>query len=186
MPTSLPVMPDQHPNIRSARLTLLPFRGDDAIEAFPCITPTLARFMDWEPAPSLRAFEAVWQGWLANMAGGSEFVFTIRRADDSLFLGLAGLHHADTTAPELGIWIREDCHGHAYGREAVTAVAHWALANLAPSHLVYPVAEQNWPSRRIAESLGGVVVGQATTRKYERLIYRIPAGAAARAPNLLR
>ncbi len=174
MPSLPPAMPDQLPHIHSARLSLLPFRGDDAAEAFACITPTLARFMDWEPSPSPAAFEAVWQGWLAGMARGSEFVLTIRRADDGLFLGLAGLHHADTPAPELGIWIREDCHGHAFGLEAVTALAQWAQDNLSPAHLVYPVAEQNWPSRRIAESLGGTVVGQATTRKFERLIYRIP------------
>ncbi|WP_354683106.1 GNAT family N-acetyltransferase [Cupriavidus necator] len=168
-------MPSQFPLIRSPRLVLSPFRGDDAAEVFPCITRTLARFMEWEPSPTPDAFAAVWREWFPAMARGSDFIFTIRRADDGLFLGLGGLHHADTSAPEPGIWIREDCHGHGYGLEAVTAIVDWALDNLSPSHLVYPVAEQNRASRRIAEALGGVVVGRSSSPKYERVIYHIPA-----------
>ncbi|MFS8980422.1 GNAT family N-acetyltransferase [Cupriavidus necator] len=171
----LPAMPSHPAHIRSARLVLSPFRCDDAAEVFPCITPTLARFMEWEPSPSPAAFAAVWHDWLPAMEHGSDFVFTIRRADDGLFIGLGGLHHADTPAPEPGIWIREDCHGHGYGLEAVTAIVEWARANLTLSHLVYPVAEQNWASRRIAEALGGEVVGRSSSPKYERVIYRIPA-----------
>lgn len=167
-------MPRPLPRIRSARLVLSPFRGDDADEVFPCITPTLARFMEWEPAPSPAAFAAVWREWLPAMERGSDLIFTIRRAEDGLFVGLGGLHHTDTPAPEPGIWIREDCHGHGYGMEAVTAMVEWALAHLSPLHLIYPVAEQNWPSRRIAEALGGVVVGRSSSPKYERVIYRIP------------
>lgn len=36
------------------------------------------------------------------------------------------------------------------------AVAEWAAARLLPRRLVYPVAEERWASRRIAEAMGGV------------------------------
>jgi RimJ/RimL family protein N-acetyltransferase len=159
--------------LRSARLKLSPFTGHDADEAWPCITPTLARFMEWEPAASREAFNDVWQAWMPGIADGSDVVFTIRLAADGHFLGLAGLHHATMPAPELGIWIREDAHGHGYGKEAVMALAEWATVRLQPLRFVYPVAEENWASRRIAEAMGGVVVASQATRKYVRVIYEI-------------
>ncbi|QBY54300.1 MULTISPECIES: GNAT family N-acetyltransferase [Cupriavidus] len=163
------------PTIHSARLALIPFSGADADEVWPCITPTLARYMEWEPAPSLAAFRDVWQAWLPAMDDGSDFIFTIRRTSDGQFLGLAGLHHADTPAPEFGIWIREDAHGHGYGMEAVLAVKDWAMAALQPPRFIYPVAEENWASRRIPEAMGGVVVDSQPAPKYVRLIYEVPA-----------
>ncbi|MDQ0142621.1 RimJ/RimL family protein N-acetyltransferase [Cupriavidus necator] len=167
------------PLIHSDRLTLSHFCEHDAAEAWPCITPTLARYMDWDPAPSPEAFREVWQAWLPAMEDGTDFVFTVRRTSDGHFLGLAGLHHADTPAPEFGIWIREDAHGHGYGKEAVLAVAGWATAALRPARFVYPAAEQNWKSRRIAEAMGGVVVDRQPAPKFVRVVYSVPVKSLA-------
>jgi RimJ/RimL family protein N-acetyltransferase len=87
---------------------------------------------------------------------------------------LAGLHRAQAASPELGIWIREDRHGHGFGRESVTAVVAWASSRLRPTNFVYPVAEDNQASRRIAESLGGVTIDKRPNPKYMALIYQIP------------
>ncbi len=43
-----------------------------------------------------------------------------------------------TSNSELGIWIREDYHYHGYGREAVTAVAKWAIDFVKPDFLFIP------------------------------------------------
>ncbi|MGA3248581.1 MAG: GNAT family N-acetyltransferase [Paraburkholderia sp.] len=77
----------------------------------------------------------------------------MRQRVDGSFLGLAGLHHVRNISTELGIWIREDFHTQRVGREAVSLVARWA--SLAPGieSFTYPVAGENYPSRRIAESL---------------------------------
>jgi RimJ/RimL family protein N-acetyltransferase len=161
-------------NIRSARMTLKPFTSADADDAFSCITPSLTRFMSWDPPASREEFDQVWRAWLLTIQDGSDFVFVSRSAVDNQFLGLVGLHRAQTENPELGIWIREDRHGNGFGREAVTAVADWASTHLKPSSFSYPVAEQNGASRRIAESLGGVAVAQRADRKYHAVIYQIP------------
>ncbi|HIE4005530.1 TPA: hypothetical protein ACXNIM_001771 [Stenotrophomonas maltophilia] len=42
----------------------------------------------------------------------------------------------------------------------------------------YPVAEQNLPSRRLAESLGGIPVAREQNVKYTAIVYRIPAAAS--------
>ncbi|MBH1965867.1 MAG: GNAT family N-acetyltransferase [Comamonadaceae bacterium] len=162
-------------SIESARLSLRPFSPQDADEAFACITPTLTRYMSFELPTSKSAFEAIWQSWLNEIEAGIDFTFAIRTRPLNGFIGLAGLHRVQEPEPELGIWVRENEHGHAYGREAVTTLASWAAKTLHVASFVYPVAEENMSSRRIAESLGGTVIGHHATQKYNSVIYRIPA-----------
>jgi RimJ/RimL family protein N-acetyltransferase len=161
--------------IESSRLSIRPFSGTDADAVFPCITSSLTRFMSWEPPASRQAFDRIWQSWLPAIADGTDFIFTVRRRSDGEFLGLAGLHHVRDTSPELGIWIREERHGEGLGHEAVATVARWASQRLHAEGFVYPVAEENYASRRIAESLGGVIIERHDTPKYRRVVYQIPS-----------
>ncbi|WP_436658059.1 GNAT family N-acetyltransferase [Paraburkholderia xenovorans] len=161
-------------HIESERLSIRPFSADDADVTFRCITPSLTRFMSWNPPASREDFDRIWQGWLLTISDGTDFVFAIRQREDGSFLGLVGLHRVRSTTPELGIWIREDFHEQGLGREAVRLVARWASLVLGVARFTYPVAEENYPSRRIAESLGGVIVERRETPKYMSVIYHIP------------
>ncbi|MDR0225579.1 MAG: GNAT family N-acetyltransferase [Burkholderiaceae bacterium] len=161
--------------ITCAHLVLRPFTAADADEALACITPTLTRYLSFDPPADGQAFEAVWRGWLAGMASGTDWNFVLRERGSGRFLGLLGLHRAHEAEPELGIWIREDAHGKGHGREAVAALAAWARAQFAPRAFVYPVAEANTASRRIAQGLGGEVVARQQRPKYPAVVYRIPA-----------
>lgn len=162
--------------ITSERLMLRPFRPADADEAFACITPSLTRYLSFEPPATATEFEAVWRTWLAQISAGTDFNFTLRQRETGGFLGLLGLHRAQAAEPELGIWIRENEHGRGYGREAVAALARWAAQSFAPEAFTYPVAEANTASRRIAQGLGGEVVARQQRPKYAAVVYRIPAG----------
>lgn len=166
-------------HIESARLSIRPFSSNDADAAFQCITPSLTRFMAWEPPADRESFDRVWQTWLPAIAAGSDYVFAIRQRDSGAFLGLVGFHHVNDVSPELGVWIREDRHYEGIGREAVRLVVEWACLTLGTQCFTYPVAEENYPSRRIAESLGGTVTGRRETPKYQSVIYQIP-------PRLIR
>jgi len=161
--------------ITSERLVVRPFAQTDANDAFGCITLTLTRYMSFDPAPSADVFETIWRGWLPKIDAGEDFAFTIRDRATNSFLGLAGLHRTSDVEPELGIWIREDQHGHGYGFEAVQAVALWAAGTFKSSAFIYPVAKENAPSRKLAEALGGVVVSERTAPKYDSVVYRIAA-----------
>jgi RimJ/RimL family protein N-acetyltransferase len=161
-------------HIESERLSIRPFSADDADATFRCITPSLTRFMSWEPPADKAVFDRIWQGWLPTIADGTDFTFAIRQRVTGGFLGLAGLHSVRGSSAELGIWIREDCHAQGLGREAVRLVARWASLSLGIASFTYPVAEENYPSRRLAESLGGVIVDRRETPKYRSVIYRIP------------
>ncbi|RUU74370.1 GNAT family N-acetyltransferase [Mesorhizobium sp. M7A.F.Ca.MR.362.00.0.0] len=159
--------------INSDRLRLRPFTADDAEDLFVAITPAITRFMQWEPPRSLAAFAEVWRSWLSPIQDGSDLHFVVRALVDDRCLGLVGLHAAKTVCPELGIWIREDAQGNGIGQEAIAAVAQWASEALEPDCFEYPVAERNVASRRIAERLGGVIVGSRSSPKYNAVVYRI-------------
>jgi len=151
--------------LSSQRLFLKPFAPEDAPEVFEATTPTLTRFMGWDPTESIEAFASVWQSWLSMMRAGTDVHFVVRMKRSLEFLGMAGLHDAVSAEPEAGIWIKESQHGHGYGREAVAAVISFTGRNLDKRAVLYPVAEQNSSSRRLAESLGGRTVGTGLLRK---------------------
>ncbi|MBN3789628.1 GNAT family N-acetyltransferase [Burkholderia sp. Ac-20353] len=161
-------------HIVSDRLSIKLFTASDAEAAFRCITPSLTRFMAWDPPADREGFDRIWQAWLPATVAGTDFVFAVRQRDSTAFLGLAGIHHVKDGCGELGIWIREDRHREGIGREAVSLIAEWASRELGIERFVYPVAEENFPSRRIAESLGGVVMERHETRKYQAVVYQIP------------
>jgi RimJ/RimL family protein N-acetyltransferase len=164
--------------LSSARLSLTAFAPTDAAEIFAAVTPTLTRFMAFEPSPSLAAFADVWPAWLSRMATGAELFLVLRLRSSGEFLGLAGLHALDGSEPEAGIWIKESAHGYGYGREAVATAIAWAGRELGVPAFLYPVVEENRRSRRLAESLGGIIVGARRLRKpsleHPEVVYRIP------------
>jgi hypothetical protein len=59
-------------------------------------------------------------------------------------------------------------------------IVAFAANGLAKQTVVYAAVEQNVPSRRLAESLGGRIIGTRLLRKaaaveYPQVVYRIPA-----------
>jgi RimJ/RimL family protein N-acetyltransferase len=159
----------------SSRLNLRSFGPSDAVEVFNAVTPTLTRFMNWDPSGSLQEYENVWRAWLPAMEAGANLHLVIRSASSGELLGVAGLHDIGLVEPELGIWIKESAQGMGYGREAVAAVIRWASSRFGVAAFTWPVAEENARSRRLAEALNGAIVGKLDRRKYTALVYRIPA-----------
>jgi RimJ/RimL family protein N-acetyltransferase len=166
--------------ITSTRLGLRSFKAEDAAESFAEVTPTLTRFMAWDPSPSLAVFAEIWRGWLPRMTAGTHLALTIRLQSTAEFMGMAGLLCIGQPEPEIGIWIKEAAHGAGYGREAVAAVVAWHSRETGANGFTYPVAIDNWRSRSLAESLCGRLVGTRELRKpsgviLEEVVYLIPA-----------
>lgn len=160
--------------IKSSRLVLRLSTLEDSGEIFACITPTLTRYMSWEPARSFEEFKLTRQKWQTALENGTDYHFVVRLAVDNGFVGVAGVHEAHTPHPELGLWVREELHNRGFGRQIIGAVAAWATQTLNVEYFVYPVAVENIASRRIAEAYGGVVHEQQSTPKYEKVVYHIP------------
>ncbi|RLM16828.1 GNAT family N-acetyltransferase [Gibbsiella quercinecans] len=160
--------------LNTDRLLIAPFTAADAEEVYQAITPTLTRYMNFEPSPSPEEFANVWQGWLPLIREGEEAIFIARLCGSKQFVGMVGAHNLQSKTPELGVWVAESLHNQGYGREMVRAVAAWASERYHPKHFVYPVAEQNTASRRIAEALGGVINGRRDNIKYDCVVYHLP------------
>jgi len=171
-------------SLASARLSLEPLSLQDIPEVFAAVTPSLTRFMAFEPSPSIEVQAEACRGLIAKTIGGTELHVAIRLAAGREFLGITGIHRLGTAEPELGIWIKEAAHGHGYGREAIGGLVAWASGLPGHTGFIYPVAEQNHASRRIPERLNGTIVGERSLRKasgveLKLLVYRIPSAAAS-------
>jgi RimJ/RimL family protein N-acetyltransferase len=164
--------------LTSARLNLAAFQPSDAPEIFAAVTPRITRFMSFDPEPSLEAFAAVWRGWLPQMAAGTELFLVLRRKESGEFLGVAGLHELGAADPTAGLWLKEAAQRQGYGPEAVAAMIDWAAGGTGARAVLWPVFEANRPSRRLAEGLGGRVIGTKRLLKgaieHPEVIYRIP------------
>jgi [ribosomal protein S5]-alanine N-acetyltransferase len=88
----------------------------------------------------------------------------ILKKENNEFLGCVGAHHIDTKTPEFGIWIKKSTHGNGYGKDSVYALKKWADINIDYEYLLYPVEAENYPSRRIPESLDGKIF-----REYDKI-----------------
>jgi RimJ/RimL family protein N-acetyltransferase len=170
--------------LTSRRLELKSFSPADAPDSFAVTTSTLTRYMGWLPSTSPEAFAEVWREWLLQMKAGTDVYLVIRLKVTGDFLGMVGLHGIGPP-PTIGIWVKEAAHGLGYGREAVAAAIGWASGQVGANDFIYPVAALNLPSRRLAESLGGVIAGNNKIRRQdgaflEEVVYRIPGIMAVR------
>lgn len=167
--------------IRSARLTLKAFTSADAAESFAEANARIARYMSWNPSTSEAEYEAIWQRLLKDMKMGRDLsLLVIRLTSTNEFIGVAGLHPADGALLETGVWIKESAQRHGYGREAVSTVIKWASDAFHPSGFLWPVVDENLPSRKLAESLGAEIIGTRQRQKpgdvnRTLLLYSIPS-----------
>ena len=164
--------------IESARLRLVPTSRTYAKETFAEFTKEITTFMHPKAPDAIEETFAYLELARGQIERGTDLPVVILLKPAGEFLGHGGLHDLKGSTPELGIWIKKPAHGHGYGREALTAVAYWALDNLSFNYLIYPVDRRNTPSRKIPESLGGIVeaeyeaTGQAGN-KLDLIEYRI-------------
>ena len=161
-------------NLQTSRVILRPFIPADAPQAFACMSERLSPYTAWRPPRSRAEFRRIWEGWIEGARAGTELCMTARHADTQKFLGLAGLKRIPSGRPEIGIWVRTELQGRGHGLEMVQALIRRGSGRFSPDHFRYPVALDNRPSRRIAERLGGTIVGRYRTDFYDGVIYAIP------------
>lgn len=142
--------------IKTSRLSLVPISFEYAHDIFQEFTDEITLYMVPKPAKDFIESLGFIHASMKNYKDGKEIVFAITK--DKEFLGNAGIHHIDTRAPVLGIWVKKSAHGNGYGFEAIAGIVEWAKKNLKFDYLVYPVDKRNVASRRIPERLNGVVV----------------------------
>lgn len=153
-----------HVIITTERLQLVPVSKKYAEKIFREFTLEVTTYMFPKPAETINDTLAFITMAQEQLHKGESFNVSILQQDTQELLGGGGINNINTAIPELGIWIKKSAHGHTYGREAVTGLKNWAEKNLSYDYLIYPVDKRNIPSRKIAESLGGVI-----KKEYEKI-----------------
>jgi hypothetical protein len=78
----------------------------DGPDSYGATTPTLTRYMTWEPAPLIEHFEQVWRTRIPMLTAGTDVPPVVRLASSHEFLGMPGLHHIPAPEPgdSIGMW----------------------------------------------------------------------------------
>ena len=143
--------------IESERIRLIPVSKDFAAAIFHEFSPEITRFMFPKPPEVIEETLNFVQAARLEIDADESLNVVILDKTTGEFFGCGGINHIITSTPELGIWIKAGAHGNKYGREAVTALTAWASEKLRFEYLTYPVDRRNVASRKIPESLGGIV-----------------------------
>ena len=140
------------------RIRLRPIDETYASGIFEEFTEKITRYMFPRPAENIEEVLGFISASVKGMEDCRELVFVILKKEGEEFLGCCGFHGKENPrTPELGIWLKKGAHGNKYGMEAINVIVHWAVKNVDFEYLRYPVDRANIPSRKIAESLGGII-----------------------------
>lgn len=164
--------------IESERLLLIPISMTHKKEIFKEFTDEITIYMGPAPAKEISETESFIASSLKELDENKTLQLVILAKKSQEFLGCAGLHHLDRNTPEMGVWLKKKAHGNGYGKEAMAALKEWADKNLNYEYLLYPVAEENYPSRKIPEFLGGKIAREyddvnMSGKKLHLIEYRI-------------
>lgn len=152
------------------RLKLVPLSEEYAPEIFRELTEEISKYMfPVSPKKIEETLEYI-HSIIPKTVKGEELAVVILNKETGEYVGGGGAHRLKTNTPELGIWIKKSAHGNKYGREAVKALKEWIDENIPYTHIVYPVDKRNIASRKIAESLGGVVRREYKTKKQDETV----------------
>lgn len=143
--------------IETERLFLVPITMQYAQEIFKEFTPEITTYMFPKSADDISETEKFIKDAIQKMKQWEELQIVILDKITKEFLWCWGIHEINTKTPEPGIRIKKWAFGKKIWREAVAWLADWAQKNLDVDYLFYPVDKDNIPSRKIAESLWGIV-----------------------------
>ncbi|HVZ12215.1 MAG TPA: GNAT family N-acetyltransferase [Patescibacteria group bacterium] len=143
--------------IESERLKLVPTSEEYAQDIYKEFTREITEYMYPKSADDVSETLEFIKFSRDKMETGEQLQVVILNKNTGEFLGHGGINHLDSGTPELGIWIKRDAHGNKYGLEAIHALKNWIDRNLSYRYIFYPVDNRNIASRKIAESLGGII-----------------------------
>ena len=165
--------------IFTERLTLKPVSSSYEDDLFYGLTDEVARYLVFQPTGDIEDTRDFIRRSREEMEAGMSLKTVILNRTTGTFLGYANLRFIDTREPKVGIWLSESAQHKGFGRETVAALRDFADTNLDYDFLSYPVATENPASRKLAESLGGIVAHTGTFTNsrgevHDEVTYHIP------------
>ncbi len=146
--------------LRSERLSLIPFSLAEADALFRIRGDTEAmEFWDWPADATREDSQAIARTMLDEIAAGTACVWTMRRADDGVFVGVVDLSEIAHEEADLGFMVLRAYWGRGFAYEAASTIVEEAwkrgFARLrARTHV------DNMRSRKLLERLGFVAAAE--------------------------
>ena len=175
--------PDFAP-LATTRLTLRPFRPDDAAELHRLINDfEVASMLAMVPFPYPRELADQWiASHAAGLAAGTaiHLAITGQEGDRETLAGAAGLTiDPAARSARLGYWVGRAFWGHGVATEAAARLTSWALANLEIDRIAASVATDNPASAAVLRRIGFRATGEGvehfTSRRGETPVWRFEA-----------
>lgn len=161
-------MPDPHRfhiplTLQTPRLTLRPFRADDAQALHEALVESIAQlrehlwFLPWlATEPSLETANQRCRQAQASFLLRTDLPYLAFEKASGRLVASVGLHRTDWELPktEVGYWVRTSETGKGYASECVKALTKWALEELGAKRVGLVTNETNLGSRAVAERCG--------------------------------
>lgn len=150
---------DSFAPLATARLTLRPFRTEDAAELHRLVNEwQVVRGLANVPYPYPRELADEWIASTAKeRAAGRAWHLAItgQEGEQEILVGAVGLRlDAEGASANLGYWVGRRYWGHGVAAEAAGRLARWALANLPLARLTASVATDNPASAAVLRRIG--------------------------------
>src|SRR5664279_3490050 len=109
---------DSDIEIASKRIVLRPVSMEYKEIICNEFTPEITKYMPFMPDGDITVTEEFIRNSRQELQDGTSLQLCIlSKNNDYEFLGCCGLHHIDTRAIEIGLWLKKSVHGKGYGIE---------------------------------------------------------------------
>ncbi len=143
--------------IETERLRLAPIEMKHAPSIFSEFTEEITTYMFPAAAKNITETENFVRQELEKIRKGESLTVIITDKTGGGFLGVESAVDIHKKIICFGIWLKKSAHGNKYGQEAMKGLKDWIDNNIKYEYIFYPVDKRNVASRKVAESLGGVI-----------------------------
>jgi RimJ/RimL family protein N-acetyltransferase len=160
-----PLLIDLPDELVGPRITVRPYRDDDAPALFEAVDQSRLSVGEWMPwVTDYRSVDdalATTRRTRARWVTREDLVVGIFDRSSGRLLGGSGLHRIDWTIRrfEIGYWLRDSAVGRGYVTETVQVLTRFAFDHLAAHRVEIRMGVRNTRSRVIPERLGFVYEG---------------------------
>ena len=153
------------PELRGPRITLRPYRVDDAEQVHQAVAESREHLRPWvnwvDDMATLDDCRDYCIRCAARWMLRTDFSLGIFETETGRYLGGTGLHEPnwELRAFEIGYWIRQSASGMGYVDEAIRLLARFAITELAARRIEITCDAANHASRRVVERAGFVLEG---------------------------
>ena len=145
--------------LKTERLTLRPFRPDDAADLHRLINDfDVAKMLELVRFPYQRDLADEWiAGAVRDLAAGTacHLAITGKEGQGEVLAGAVGITIDQATRTgKLGYWVGQKFWGHGVAKEAASRLTRWAFANLDVDRITATVADDNPASAAVLRHAG--------------------------------